>query len=115
MSSNFSQIPPLTEVMEIQHIFKDSSRFLVLHSSAFTFDWIFFIPAGNHDYHKSSNDSNFDQIGLLTTELTAIERLEKSLYIYNGRNAVTTIMPSFLNGPSSFLQVTRTTIKLGLF
>ena len=33
------------------------------------------------------------------------------LEIY-GRNVVTTLLPSFLNGSSSFLQVTRTTKKL---
>ena len=30
---------------------------------------------------------------------------------YNERSVVTTLGPSFLNGSSSFLQVTRTTIK----
>ena len=30
---------------------------------------------------------------------------------YNGTNVVSTLAPSFLNGSSSFLQVTMTTIK----
>ena len=46
-----------------------------------------------------------------TYELAAIERLEKSPYTYNGRNVVTTLVPSFSNGSSSFLQVTRSAIK----
>ena len=46
-----------------------------------------------------------------TYELAALERLEKSPYTYNGRNVVTTLVPSFFNGSSSFLQVTRSTIK----
>ena len=31
--------------------------------------------------------------------------------MYNGRNVVTTLVPSFFEGPYSFLQVTRPTIK----
>ena len=54
---------------------------------------------------------NFDQIGLLTVELAAIERLEKSLYTYHWRNVVTSLLPLFMNGSSSFLQVIRTAIK----
>ena len=42
-------------------------------------------------------------IGLLTAELAALERLEKSLQTYNGRNILTTLVPLFLNGSSSFL------------
>ena len=34
-------------------------------------------------------------------------------YIYNERNDVSTLVSSFLDGSSSFLQVTKTTIKLG--
>ena len=44
-------------------------------------------------------------------ELTALERLKKYHYTYNGKNLVSTLAPSFLIGSSSFLQVTRTTIK----
>ena len=48
-------------------------------------------------------------------ELAALERLEKSSSTYNGRNVVNTLGPSFLDGSSSFLQVTRTTIKAWVF
>ena len=58
--------------------------------------------------------SKFGQIGLRTAELAALERLAKSPYTYNGRNVVNTLAPLFLNGSSSFLQATRTTIKAGM-
>ena len=44
--------------------------------------------------------------------LAALEHLEKkSPQTYNGRNVVTTLVLSILNGSSSFLQIRRTTIK----
>ena len=54
---------------------------------------------------------NFGRIQPGTYELAALERLEKFPYTYNWRNAVTTLVPLFLGGSSSFLQVTRTPIK----
>ena len=36
---------------------------------------------------------------------------KKSLYTYNGRNVVTTLVLSILNGSSSFLHAIRTTNK----
>ena len=49
--------------------------------------------------------SNFGRIPPLTLELAALERLKKMTH-----KLVSTLVPSFLIG-SSFLQVTRTTIK----
>ena len=46
-----------------------------------------------------------------TYELPALERLEKSLQTYNGRNVVITLVLLILNGSSSFLHTIRTTIK----
>ena len=46
-----------------------------------------------------------------TAELAAPELLEKLPQTYNGRNIVTTLVPSFLDGSSTFLQVTRLAIK----
>ena len=63
---------------------------------------------------KSWMGLKFSQIGLQTVELAALECLEKSPYTYNGRNVVTTLLPSFLDGSSLFLQVTRTTLKAWL-
>ena len=48
--------------------------------------------------------SKFSRIRTHTAELAALERL-------NGENLVSTLEPLFLIGSSSFLQVTRTTIK----
>ena len=57
---------------------------------------------------KSRMGSKFGRIRPGTYELAALERLKKT---YNGENVVTTLVPSFLDGSSSFLQITRPTIK----
>ena len=49
---------------------------------------------------------NFVKIPSPIMELAALEHLKKMI-----DNVVTTLVPSFLIGSSSFLQVTRTTIK----
>ena len=59
----------------------------------------------------SLTSSNFSQIRPRTAELAALERLKKFPKTYNGENLVSALAPSFLIGSSSFLQVTRTTIK----
>ena len=59
----------------------------------------------------SRKSSKFGQIGQRTSELAALERLEKFPKTYNGRNLVNTLAPSFLILSSSFLQVTRTCMK----
>ena len=60
---------------------------------------------------KSPMGSKFCQIRPWTVELAALERLEKFPYTYNGRNVLITLVPSFSNGSSSFLQITRSIIK----
>ena len=55
--------------------------------------------------------SKFSRIGPGTYELPVLERFEKSPLTYNGRNIVTTLVNSILNGSSSFLNTIRTTIK----
>ena len=60
---------------------------------------------------KSLMSWKFGKILPRTEELAAPERLKKSPETYNGRNVVTTLEPSFLDESSSFLQVTKTTIK----
>ena len=82
MSSDFSQIPPLTAELSTLERLKKMN-----YTSAFIFDWIFFILAGYKDNHTIS-----------------IER-------YNGRIVFATVVPSFFIGSSSFLQVTRTGMK----
>ena len=51
---------------------------------------------------------NFGKIPSLTSELAALELVK------NHDNVMTTLAPSFLIGYSSFLQVTRITIKSGM-
>ena len=56
---------------------------------------------------KACMSLNFGIISPLTTVLAALERLKKK----KKHNLVSTPVPSFLNGSSSFLQVRSTTIK----
>ena len=76
------------------------------------FYWIFFILAGNKysTTIKSLTGSKFSKIQPERSKLAALEHLEKSPQTYNGRNVVSTILPSFWDGSSPFFQVTRTTI-----
>ena len=60
---------------------------------------------------RSRMSSNFCKIRPWTAELSAIERLKKSLLTYNGKDNVNAPAPSFLMGSSSFLQATRTAIR----
>ena len=55
----------------------------------------------------------FSNIKHGSMELAALECLKKSPYSYNGSNVVSTqnLVLSFLDGSSSFLQVSKTTIK----
>ena len=55
--------------------------------------------------------SKFGRIRPGTFELDALEHFEKSPKTYNGRYVVTTLVLSFLDGSSSFLQIRRPTIK----
>ena len=69
MSLKFGQMGPLVSMATIQ---------CCVHSSAFIFDRIFFILAGNEDIHNISYESKFGQIGPRTAELAALECLKKS-------------------------------------
>ena len=60
---------------------------------------------------KSRKGSKLGSIPQRVYEFAALERLEKSLLTYNGRNLVATLVPSFSNGSASFLQVTRSFMK----
>ena len=59
----------------------------------------------------SRTSSNLGQIRPRTAELAALVHLEKSPLPYNGRNLVNTLSSSFLIRSSSFLQVTRKSMK----
>ena len=75
------------------------------------FDWIFFILSSNKDSHKNWMSFKFCRIRPRTYELAALEHLEKSPLTNNGRNVVTTLVLSILNGSYLFLQIRRTAIK----
>ena len=60
---------------------------------------------------KAWMGSKLGSIRRRTYELAALERLEKSPYTYNGRNVVTILVLSILNGSSLFWHTIRTTIK----
>ena len=60
---------------------------------------------------KVWSGSKLGKFGPRTSELATIECLKKFPQTYSGGNVVSTLVLSFLNGSSSFLQVTRTTIK----
>ena len=110
MSLNFSRIPSLTAELAALECLKNQSIFLLAPSVLIGSSSLLQVIRTTI---KPRMSSHFDQIGLLTAELAALESLEKSLCTYNGRNIVTTLVPSVLNGSSLFLQVTSTDIKLG--
>ena len=74
MSSKFGQMRPLVSMATIELKWGKCC----VHSSAFIFDRIFFILAGNEDIHNISDEFKIQQIGPRTAELAALERLEKS-------------------------------------
>ena len=75
------------------------------HSSAFNFEWIFFILADHKENSKVWMSLNFIKISPIV-ELAPLANLQKLM-----DNVVTTLAPSFLIRSSSFFQVTRKTIK----
>ena len=102
MSLNFSPIPPLTAELAALECLKNQ-HIILLGLALYCLDVIFALfLIGSSSFLqvtkttiKTGMSSNFDQIGLLTVELAALQRLEKSLYTYNGGNGVTTLLPSF--------------------
>ena len=96
MSSNFGQIRPWTAVLDaIEHLKKiaiDLQREKYCeHSSAFIFDLIFFVPAGNKDMHKSLNEFEFQHEPTTDYKVNCPLASEKIM-----NNVVNTLAPSFL-------------------
>ena len=60
---------------------------------------------------RSRMGSKLGRIRSGTNELPALELLKKSPFTYNGRDVVTSLVLSILNGSSSYLQISRATIK----
>ena len=72
----------------------------------FIFDSIILILAGNKNMHESLDGFKFLPDTTTNSRVICPCAYEKLMY-----NVVNTLAPSFLIGPSSFLQVTRTTIN----
>ena len=111
MRSNLDRIPPLTLELVALELQKKTSYDLVS-----TLAPSFLIGSSSYLHVRRTTiiprtSSNFDQIGRRTVEIAALERLKNFPLTYNWENLVSTLAPSFLIGSSSFLQVTRTTIK----
>ena len=111
MSSNFSQIRLQTAKLAALERLKKIPIDLQWekccdHFSAFIFEWIFFILAGKKNNHKVLNAFEFRPHPTTDYGVSCPLASEKSMFY-----AVSTLVPSFLIGSSSFLPVIRTTIK----
>ena len=56
------------------------------HSSAFIFDWMFFVLAGNEDMHGSLNEFEFWQI---CNRVTALDRRQNIVFAQYLENKLT--------------------------
>ena len=70
------------------------------------FDTIILILAGNNDMHESLDEFKFRPDTTTNSRVICLCASKKLMY-----NAVNTLAPKFSSGSSSFLQITRTTIK----
>ena len=94
MSSNFGQIRQWTAELDalerLKKIAIDLQREKCCeHASAFIFDLIFFVPAGNKDMHKSLDDFEFLPDPTTDYRVNCPLASEKAMY-----NVVNTIAPS---------------------
>ena len=111
MSSNLGRIPLLTsELAALERLKKTSYNLVSTLAPSFLIGSCSYLQLTRTSI-ISQMSSNFSQIRPRTAELAALKRLKKIPYTYHGENLVSTQAPSFLIGSSSFLQVTRTTIK----
>ena len=80
------------------------------HSSSFSLDCIIFVLADNKDSYKILDGFEMWQDKTRVCDVSYPCMSEKFPYSYNGINAMSTLVRSFLNGSSAFLQVTRISI-----
>ena len=107
MSLNFCQISsPTTELAALERL---KNECIMLWAS-FLIESYSFLHV-TRTAIKAWMGLKFSKIWPRSTELAALERLKKSQYTYNGRNVVSSLVLSVLNESTSFLQVTRPTIK----
>ena len=78
---------------------------ILIRSSSFVFQWIFFILAGNKDNYNISDEFEFRPDPTSDCGVSCPLVFEKSIFCI-----VATLAPSVLIGSSSFLEVTRITI-----
>ena len=110
MDSNLGRIPLLTSELVALELQKKCYMILLTLAPSFLIGSSSYLQVTRTTF-ISRTSSNFGQIRPRTVELAALERLKNFLLTYNGENLVSTLAPSFLIGSSSFLQITRTTIK----
>ena len=75
-SSNFNQIPPPTPELSALARLKNCCK----HSSAYIFDWIFFIFAGNEDNHQVWTEFEFLPDPTKRCRLTALDKCPKLFF-----------------------------------
>ena len=83
MSSNFGQIPPPTPELSALARLKNCWE----HSSAYIFDWIFFIFSGNEDNQQVWTEFEFWPDGTKGCRVIALDRRQKLVfaqYLENG-------------------------------
>ena len=88
MSSNFGQIPPLTPELSALARLKNGCE----HSSAYIFDWIFFIFSGNEENQQVWTEFEFWPNGTKGYRVIALDRCQKLVfaqYLENGWTELT--------------------------
>ena len=76
MSSNFGQIPPPTPELSALACLKNCCE----HSSAYIFDWIFFIFSGNEDNQQVLTEFEFWPHGTKGYRVMALDRCQKLVF-----------------------------------
>ena len=110
MSLSFVKIPsPTIELAALEHI-KSMYNLVSTLALSFLIGSSSFLQV-TRTAIKSWIGLKFGKMGPGSVELTALECLEKFPQTYNGRNVVSTLETFILDGSSSFLQVTRKTVK----
>ena len=111
MGSTFGQVRPSTiELVALERLEKSlhtyNARNVVTALVPSFLRWIVFIRAGNTDNHKSLHEFKFRPDPMADDCVSCPWPSEISM-----NKVVTSLMPSFLIGSSSFLQVARTAMK----
>ena len=114
MSVNFGRIPPLImELAALERLKKKINNLVSNLAPSFLIGSSSFLQVRRTTI-ISRTSSKPGMIRLHTAELAALERLKNSHILIMEKNLVSTLAPLFLIGSSSFLQVTRTTIKASM-